>query len=132
MTPPYRALVLDIDGTLIGDTGKVEPYTVERIQLLQRQGTPVFIATGRSESFLTDVTRPLGIETPVICYNGAAIFDPVTTALNVTHPLAENVVRQALDLCRSRSELYAVCMLAGMKFAAPPRSAAWLSVIRAA
>ncbi len=42
-----KALVTDMDGTLLNEAREVSPRNVEALKQLQQEGKPVFIATGR-------------------------------------------------------------------------------------
>jgi cof-like hydrolase len=43
----YKAVVSDLDGTLLNEEHKVSPFTKETIELLLEKGIKFYIATGR-------------------------------------------------------------------------------------
>jgi Cof subfamily protein (haloacid dehalogenase superfamily) len=69
----YDALVLDLDGTLLDGQGRVTPRTREEVTRLCDRGWIVLLATGRSLAGTRDVHAELGLDTDVVCYNGAWI-----------------------------------------------------------
>lgn len=71
----YRLLALDLDGTIIGRDLAVPPGTVEAIQAFQAQGGQVTIATGRTMRTTAPFADELGVDGPLICYQGALIRD---------------------------------------------------------
>lgn len=76
MTSPFQALVLDIDGTLLDGTGTLTDRTARSLQRATEAGLRLLLATGRSVRGALPVHRQLGIETPLVCFNGLVIYDP--------------------------------------------------------
>jgi len=77
MSSDYRALILDLDGTLVADNGAIHPRTREALQRIHDRGVPVMIATGRSETAAQPALEELGFDVPSVLYNGAAVYCPV-------------------------------------------------------
>jgi hypothetical protein len=69
----YDALVLDLDGTLLDGQGRVTDATRDAIARLRDRGWVVLLATGRSLSGTRQIHAELGLDTDVVCYNGAWI-----------------------------------------------------------
>ena len=118
---PYRALVLDLDGTLIGPSGQPHPRTKQVLQRLMASDVYVMIATGRSEGGTRGVLRGLGLENPAIVFNGAGLFCPVRDKLLEERTLSDRTVARVLGFCE-RLDLPAVVMGAGAKYARRPQS----------
>lgn len=68
-----KAVVLDLDGTLLGSDHKITEINKKTLKKLMTQGIEVFIATGRSYDAMREYHEELNLETPAICYNGAKI-----------------------------------------------------------
>ncbi|MDY0324506.1 MAG: Cof-type HAD-IIB family hydrolase [Candidatus Carbobacillus sp.] len=68
-------ITLDVDGTLIDDTFRIQPKTKAIIQRAVRDGIIVALATGRNPSGTLPLMKELGINGPVIVHNGAFAFD---------------------------------------------------------
>jgi Cof subfamily protein (haloacid dehalogenase superfamily) len=77
-----RLLVLDIDGTIAGDSNQVNPAVLEAIQAVQAQGIGVAIATGRMYQSALRFHQQVGSKLPLICYQGALIQDPKTQTVH--------------------------------------------------
>ncbi len=118
---PYRALLLDLDGTLIGPSGSPHPRTAESIQRLHASGTQVMIATGRSESGTRAVLAQLGFEQPALVFNGAGIYCPKRDRLIEERTLSDRTIERVLEFTSAR-ELPVVVMVAGAKYARHPKS----------
>ena len=127
MTPPpgtpgaYRALLLDLDGTLIGPGGSPHPRTAQVLREMRGRGIHVMIATGRSEGGTRGVLKELGFDNPAIVFNGAGLFCPVKDRLLEERTLADKTIERVFAF----SELHdipKVVMRAGAKFARTPKS----------
>ncbi len=71
---PIRLVAFDLDGTLM-DAGEnvVHPPVRHAIQLALKKGIIITLATGRPFSFTRSVAAELGLEAPLICYQGGVI-----------------------------------------------------------
>src|SRR5690554_1715764 len=68
-------IAIDLDGTLLTDDLMITPDTVKAIQKAVELGTIVTIATGRMFSSAKQIAQQLGINVPLITYQGAIIKD---------------------------------------------------------
>jgi Cof subfamily protein (haloacid dehalogenase superfamily) len=76
--PGYRLLALDLDGTLIGADLVVGDTDRRALQAARAVGVEVVIATGRGFPFARQYATALGLEAPIICYQGALVQDPLS------------------------------------------------------
>lgn len=72
----WRWLVTDLDGTLVDRDQHLVPRSVEALARFRARGGSVVIATGRNEPSATRYHRQLGLDTPLIVYNGARVVAP--------------------------------------------------------
>lgn len=96
---PYRLVATDLDGTLIDHSLLIPARTRAAIARVKEKAHFV-LATGRMFQATLPFARELGIETPLITYQGAMIRDP-KTGQDLWHhrmPLAET--REAIELLR--------------------------------
>ncbi|MDD4270205.1 MAG: Cof-type HAD-IIB family hydrolase [Pirellulaceae bacterium] len=77
-SPAYRALVIDVDGTLVNRQEQLSPTTREALVRASRAGIHLVLATGRRYSRTLHLAEPLGIEVPLITASGALVKDPRT------------------------------------------------------
>lgn len=66
-------IAIDLDGTLLDSQKRLHPETVRVIAEVKRRGIMVTIATGRTLGSARPYAEKLGIELPLITYNGAHI-----------------------------------------------------------
>ncbi|MEH7332279.1 HAD family hydrolase [Neobacillus drentensis] len=73
-----RAIFIDMDGTLLKASNNISHRNKEAIYRLINQGVIVFLATGRHYEVTAPYHKEIGLRTPMICLNGAAIHDAET------------------------------------------------------
>ena len=93
----YKAIVSDLDGTLLNENHKVSPYTRETIKLLLKKGIKFYIATGRSYLGAKEVMEEIGLKIPLITSNGARILDESGAEIYVNN-LARKYVEKLLAM----------------------------------
>ena len=71
----YSAIVLDIDGTMVGPDRVVPDRLKVAAMAAERAGAVVLIATGRMLSSTLHFAMELGTKSPIICYQGALTVD---------------------------------------------------------
>lgn len=93
-----RAFACDLDRTLIGDDARLRPRTLAAIARSRRAGIPVIVATGRMFRSVRPYLEEAGIDDPVVCYQGAAVVDPLDGTFLLHEPLELEVAREAIRL----------------------------------
>jgi Cof subfamily protein (haloacid dehalogenase superfamily) len=91
-----RLVALDLDGTLVGEDLTVRPRVREAIASAQSAGVAVTIVTGRMFAATKRFARVLAIDGPIVCYQGAAIFDAATGKILRETPVHLDVTRDVL------------------------------------
>jgi Cof subfamily protein (haloacid dehalogenase superfamily) len=97
-----RLLVLDIDGTIAGQSNQVTPAVRQAIAAAQAQGIEVAIATGRMYRSAVRFHQAVGSRLPLMAYQGAWIQDPQTQVCHRHVPLDR---RYALALLTALADL---------------------------
>jgi len=95
MAKDIRLLVLDIDGTLAGESNQISPRVLTAIQEVQGRGIAVAIATGRMYQAALRFHQSVESTLPLMAYQGAFIKCPRTDTLHRHTPLPRAL---ALDL----------------------------------
>jgi Cof subfamily protein (haloacid dehalogenase superfamily) len=97
----YKLVALDLDGTLLNSAMKLSEANGAAIQKAMEQGVQVVLATARWYALALRTAGRLGIETPLICCNGAIVKRPTDGAellhLHVDEELAREAVTMADD-----------------------------------
>ncbi|WP_338469412.1 Cof-type HAD-IIB family hydrolase [Niallia sp. XMNu-256] len=87
-----KLIATDLDGTLLNEHSEVSEENANAIKKAMDKGVQFVVATGRSLSAATKPLHKVGITCPIICLNGANIYD-----------IERNLLRSIpmdLDLCR--------------------------------
>ena len=85
----YKAILLDVDGTLVGfGQDAPTPAVVAAVGQLQKQGVRVIVATGRGPSHIDENFLGGILPDYVIAFNGAYIMDAAGNALFAS-PMSE-------------------------------------------
>lgn len=93
-----KMLVIDIDGTLLNPAGEITPVTRAAVQAARQAGILVTLATARRYCNTAPVAMELGLDIPLILYDGALIVEHPQGGILHTHPLAAAVGQQAVAL----------------------------------
>jgi hypothetical protein len=96
-----KLLASDLDGTLIADLHTIPARTQAAIRAAMARGVHVTIATGREYPVTKKFVDILGLTTPIICYQGAMIFDPVNQTSIASEGLPLPLAHRLIDLARS-------------------------------
>ncbi len=91
----FKALALDIDGTLLNSKKEVTPTVLQAVRSLQEQKVPVMIASGRPEQGIRHVAQAIGMHEYggyVLSFNGGKIteFKTGEVVYNTTIPVEYN------------------------------------------
>jgi Cof subfamily protein (haloacid dehalogenase superfamily) len=117
---PVRLLVSDLDGTLLGPTGTVSERTRQALQRARAGGLPVVLATGRPPRTARVMARALGVDGPVICCNGALVYDAAREALLHHAPLAAAAAYRLAVRLRRAAPGVAFAVEVGVEFSCEP------------
>lgn len=96
MATDIRLLVLDIDGTLAGESNQISSRVLEAIGEAQRRGIAVAIATGRMYQAALRFHRAVDSTLPLMAYQGAFIKCPRTDTLHRHTPLPRALALEIL------------------------------------
>ncbi|MBA3920539.1 MAG: HAD family phosphatase [Nostocaceae cyanobacterium] len=92
-----KLLVLDIDGTIAGESNTISSTVKLAVAAAAAQGVQVAIATGRMYHSALRFHQELGSQLPLIAYQGAWIQNPLDQKLHRHWPVAKETVAQLLD-----------------------------------
>jgi Cof subfamily protein (haloacid dehalogenase superfamily) len=91
-----RLVALDLDGTLVGADLAISARVRETIAKARTRGTEITIVTGRMFAATKPFAQTLGIAGPVVCYQGAAVFEAATATVLRETPVHQDVTRRVL------------------------------------
>ena len=96
-----KLFVTDLDGTLLPSGKDVPCENIEAVQQAVRAGVIVTIATGRMYRAALPVAEALGIDVPIITYNGAFIKSTKGKVYHTSY-LKPEVIEQVVDFCQEQ------------------------------
>jgi Cof subfamily protein (haloacid dehalogenase superfamily) len=88
-------LALDLDGTILGATLQLDPRDVAAVGRIIAAGVNVVACTGRPFPGALPWTKRIGLDSPIICYQGAQVRTPAGEMLldqGIKHDLAMEVI----------------------------------------
>jgi Cof subfamily protein (haloacid dehalogenase superfamily) len=93
-----KIIVIDIDGTLLTPQGTITARSVEVVQAAQQAKIAVTLATARRYYNTATIANELGLNTPLILYDGAIIIQHPHKAVLHKHLLSARVGQQAVEM----------------------------------
>ncbi len=97
---PYRLCAIDLDDTLLGPDHAVSARNAAAVRAAVAKGVIVVIASGRMHESTLRYARQMGLETPIISYNGAMVKNPHTGEVWLHDRISGEVAVQVLDYAR--------------------------------
>lgn len=96
-----RLLAVDLDGTLLTVDLELDPRDVEATRRAEAAGIRVVACTGRPFPGALPWTRKLGLESPIVCYQGAQVRTPDGGML-LDHGVPHDVAMEVVRFCREQ------------------------------
>ena len=94
-----KAIVLDIDGTLLNDQKEISPRTREALLKAQESGVKVVLASGRPISAMERFSKELKLDQYhglLLSYNGACVTDCATNETLFSQSMSDEVGKEIL------------------------------------
>ncbi len=92
----YKALLLDLDGTSIGQSETISPRVEKAIKRVSQEMVVSF-ASSRDYLMVAEFAKEMGLSSLQISEGGARIFHPFTGEVAWMCPIAEEDARQVVD-----------------------------------
>jgi Cof subfamily protein (haloacid dehalogenase superfamily) len=87
---------MDMDRTILGPSLQFTPALVSAVAATKAAGIKPIIATGRMFRSARPYALELGVEAPLICYQGALVADPVTGEWLLHKPMQVPLAREVI------------------------------------
>ncbi|GAC1639641.1 MAG: Cof-type HAD-IIB family hydrolase [Candidatus Dormibacteraceae bacterium] len=98
----YKLMALDLDGTILDMRLNLDPRDVEDLSRIIRGGVMVVACTGRPFPGALPWTKRLGLDGPIICYQGAEVRRPDGSTI-LDHGVPHDIAMEVLDFARDRN-----------------------------
>lgn len=95
-----KAIVLDLDGTLLNSAKIVSPGTKQKLIEAQEKGIKVVLASGRPTPAMMHIAKELELdkyEGYVVSYNGSSVYDTKTKEFVFQQLIAEDLSKDILN-----------------------------------
>ena len=99
---PIQLLASDLDGTLVADLHNIPARTQAAIKAAVERGVHVVIATGREYGVTKKFIEMLTLDTPIICYQGAMIYEPKSGQTIGNQGFPVSLAHKLIDVARAR------------------------------
>ena len=96
-----KLFVSDLDGTMLPSGDIVSSEKIAAVQCAVREGVTVTIATGRMFEAALPVAEALGVDVPIIAYNGALIKSP-SGRIYEEHAIDPMLARDIITFAQAR------------------------------
>jgi Cof subfamily protein (haloacid dehalogenase superfamily) len=96
-TAEIKLLIVDIDGTIAGESNQVSTRVKQAIQAVRDRGIRVGIATGRMYKSALRFHQEIAADMPIIAYQGAWIQDPATGTKHRHCPVPIDIAKELVD-----------------------------------
>lgn len=117
MRSAVHLVAIDLDGTLLRPDGTISDRTRKALRVVQEAGVTIVVATARPPRVVQVLAPKLGVEAPVICANGALVYDPRTCEILDHHPLSSVVARKLVCGLREQAKGVVFACEIGLQFA---------------
>lgn len=97
-----KLIASDMDGTLLNDDGALTARSISAIHAAVRAGVVFTIATGRMYCSVEPFAVQLGLDVPLITYNGALVKEALSKEVLLDLPLEEATAAGVLNFCRRK------------------------------
>ncbi|MBD8067568.1 Cof-type HAD-IIB family hydrolase [Bacillus sp. PS06] len=95
-------IALDLDGTLLRDDKTISERSKQTIAKAREEGHIVVIATGRPYRSSSMYYQELGLDTPIVNFNGAFVHHPLDDKWGIYHqPLELQTVKEIVEASES-------------------------------
>lgn len=116
----YKLLALDLDGTVLSGSLAISPRVRAAVAAAQAQGVHVTIATGRMFGATVPFAQQLGIDGPLICFQGALIRDTRDGAVWYHQPTPARLAAEAIEQLIAR-DIFVIAYIDERLWIARPR-----------
>ena len=113
-----KLIVSDVDGTLLTSDRRLSDDNIAAIKKATEQNIMFTISTGRVVSMLDYYIKTLDITTPIIGFNGAVAWDPVSKETIYDIPMDKEELSELLEFCKFHKLDYGV-MTMGVNYFSP-------------
>ena len=102
----YRLMAVDMDGTLLNPDSIITPYTEKTVKQAIEKGLVFTLCTGRPLQGVKKYVDQLGLDCPVITYNGAVIAHSKTGEILFSQTMDTDEARRVYSLAKQKNTMF--------------------------
>jgi Cof subfamily protein (haloacid dehalogenase superfamily) len=100
-TTKIHLVAIDLDGTLLNSAKQITETTAAILRAARRQaGVHVVLASARPPRSVMPFYTLLDLDSPMINYNGALVYDPPSRRILMHRPISVKVAREIITIAR--------------------------------
>jgi len=104
----YKLMAVDMDGTLLNDRDEITPRTEKAIKALVDKGVVFTLCTGRPVQGVKRYINQLGLDCPVITYNGAVVVHGKTGEILFSQNMDTAEARRVYNMAKEKNAMFIV------------------------
>ncbi len=102
----YRLIATDMDGTLLTPENRITRRTMAAISAAREKGAVFTLSTGRPLQGVKKYVDLLGLDCPVITYNGAVVAHSLTGEIIFSQNMETEEARRVYNLAKERNTMF--------------------------
>lgn len=97
MKQPFKAIVSDLDGTLLNAEHKIGSFTIDTLSKLAAQGVDIFLATGRNLPDVKHIINKVDLKEAMLITSNGARANFLSSHAVLNHYIPEELVLQLIQ-----------------------------------
>ncbi|MEG9489837.1 Cof-type HAD-IIB family hydrolase [Mannheimia indoligenes] len=98
MTLPFRAIISDLDGTLLNAHHKIGDFTIDTLEKLSQKGVDIFLATGRNYPDVSHIISKMNVKNAMLVTSNGARANNLDGKKIVSHYLPEDIAVELMNI----------------------------------
>ena len=107
---PCRLVAVDLDGTLLNDNHIMTDRNRRALRDLSAQGVIVVLVSGRMHQSILPISNQIGLENPIISYNGGMVKHAKTEKVLHHSPIPALIATELVEYCDKRGLHFNFCL----------------------
>lgn len=104
----YKLMAVDMDGTLLNPDSIITPYTEKIVKQAVKNGLIFTLCTGRPLQGVKRYVDQLGLDCPVITYNGAVIAHSTTGEILFSQSMDADEARRVYNIAKQKNTMFII------------------------
>ncbi|MBQ6594309.1 MAG: HAD family phosphatase [Clostridia bacterium] len=93
-----QLIATDLDETLLDDASRITPRTLRALKAVMAAGAGISLSSGRMAEAMLPFAEEIGVNAPMILFNGALVYDHRTGETLYANALPEKTAKQVAEL----------------------------------